>query len=309
MQLCTDSEIDSIISALCQPQASICSKYFYDAHGSALFERITELPEYYPTRTEAQILAEHGAAIAERIGRAGTIIELGAGNCQKARTLCELVQARCFVAVDISADFVDSGARALQAAMPQLDVRCVAADLSEDVRLPVDLPAQARTVFFPGSSIGNFSPAQALALLRRMRRLCARGGDVLIGVDLLKDVGVLNAAYNDAAGVTAAFNLNVLEHINRLTGADFQPVQWRHHAFFNAVESRIEMHLEARQALSVRWPHCERRFARGERIHTENSYKYTPAGFRALLAAAGFSDIHLWTDRRAWFAIFHARCS
>lgn len=307
MPICTHPEVESIVSALCQPQASICAKYFYDAHGSALFERITRLPEYYPTRTEAQILAEHGAGIAERIGRDGTIVELGAGNCQKARTLCELVRARCFVAVDISADFVSGCARELQAAMPQLDVRCLAADLGEDIRLPADLPRTARTVFFPGSSIGNFSPEHALALLRRMHRLCGTGGDVLIGVDLLKDVDVLKAAYNDAAGITAAFNLNVLEHLNRLIGADFRPEQWRHLAFFNSAQSRIEMHLEARTALSVHWPGGQRRFARGERIHTENSYKYSPARFAGLLAEAGFGDIHHWTDRRSWFAIFHAR--
>lgn len=310
MQICTHPELDSIVRTLSQPQASICAKYFYDEHGSALFERITRQPEYYPTRTEARILAEHGARIAECIGRGGTIIELGAGNCQKARNLCELVQARCFVAVDISADFVHGSARALQAAMPQLDVRCVAADLSVDVHLPADLPARARTVFFPGSSIGNFSPSQARALLQRMHRLCGAGGDVLIGVDLHKDVEVLNAAYNDAAGVTAAFNLNVLEHLNRLIGSDFRTAQWQHLAFFNPAASRIEMHLQARTDVRVHWPpQGERRFARGERIHTENSYKYVPADFAALLAEAGFGDIRHWTDDRAWFAIFHARRS
>lgn len=307
MTACSLDEREAIVAALCEPAASISAKYFYDGRGSALFERITRLPEYYPTRTEAAILREHGEHIAERIGSASTIIELGAGNCQKARTLCELVRPRHFVAVDISADFVRACASALQSALPAVDVRSVAADLTDDIRLPADLPRDARTVFYPGSSIGNFTPQAALKLLQRMHRLCGAGGDVLIGVDLLKDIAVLDAAYNDAEGITAAFNLNVLEHINRLTGADFDLSQWQHQAFFNAPASRIEMHLQARTTLTVHWPHQQRRFARGERIHTENSYKYSPADFTALLADAGFHDIRLWTDARRWFALFHAR--
>lgn len=304
---CSHTEQEAIIAALCAPAASISAKYFYDVRGSALFERITHLPEYYPTRTEAAILRDHGPGIAGRIRRDGTIVELGAGNCRKARLLCELVGPRHFVAVDICADFVRRCASQLQSVLPSVHVHSVAADLTTDFVLPADVPPGARTVFYPGSSIGNFTPPQALALLQRMHRLCAPGGDVLIGVDLLKDVAVLDAAYNDAEGLTAAFNLNVLEHVNRLTGADFDPAQWQHCAFFNAAASRIEMHLQARTALTVRWPGRQRRFARGERIHTENSYKYAPAAFTTLLTHAGFRDIQLWTDPFRWFALFHAR--
>ncbi len=298
---------DEIIAALCRPAATISPKFFYDARGSALFERITRLPEYYPTRTEQTVMSLHGQEIAERVGGGSTIIEPGAGNCEKARALCELVRPSHFVAVDISAGFVLEAAQALQRALPFVDVRAVGADLAADFDLPEDLPKRQRMVFYPGSSIGNFDPEQALALLRRMHRLCADAGSLLIGVDLVKDTAVLEAAYNDAEGVTAAFNLNALDHVNGLTGSDFEPAQWLHRAFFNASASRIEMHLEARGDTTVRWPEQERRFARGERIHTENSYKYTAQAFSALLVEAGFRQIHYWTDPKRWFAVFHGR--
>lgn len=298
---------EHIIAALCRPAASISPKFFYDARGSALFERITQLPEYYPTRTERALMRLHAAEIAKRVGAGGTIIEPGAGNCEKARALCELLRPTHFVAVDISAGFVLEAAQGLQRALPSIDVRAVGADLSTDFDLPADLPRRQRMVFFPGSSIGNFDPQHALALLRRMHRLCAEAGNILIGIDLVKDAALLDAAYNDAEGVTAAFNLNALAHVNRLTGADFRLGQWSHRAFFNPSESRVEMHLEARVDTTVRLQGRERRFARGERIHTENSYKYTPEKFSALLGAAGFGEIHYWTDRRQWFAVFHGR--
>ncbi len=298
---------EQIIAALCRPAPSISPKFFYDARGSALFERITRLPEYYPTRTEHEVMELHGREIADRVGGGGTIIEPGAGNCEKARVLCELLRPSHFVAIDISAGFVIEAAQALQRALPFIDVRAVSADLSTDFDLPPDLPRRQRTVFYPGSSIGNFDPEHARDLLRRMHRLCADAGSLLIGVDLVKDAAILDAAYNDAEGVTAAFNLNALDHVNRLTGADFRAAQWIHRAFFNPSASRIEMHLEARADTTVRWSERERRFARGERIHTENSYKYTPQGFSALLVEAGFRQVHYWTDPRRWFAVFHGR--
>ena len=296
-----------IVHGLLQTPAHIAPKYFYDSVGSALFEQITRLPEYYPTRTERQIMAEHGGAIAQQVGAGATVIELGAGSCEKAKDLCQLLAPTHFVAVDISTEFLHDAVAQLRVALPGVDVRALAADLTADFALPHDLPQQRRLLFYPGSSIGNFDPAQALELLQRLRGLIDTDGALLIGVDLLKDQGILDAAYNDAAGVTAAFNLNVLSHVNRLIGADFELSQWRHRAFFNALESRIEMHLQARVDSVVHWPGGERRFARDESIHTENSYKYRADDFVQLLARAGFARTQVWSDDHAWFALFLAR--
>ena len=287
--------------------ACIAPKFFYDAQGSALFDAITRLPEYYPTRTEAWIMRERGAEIAAKVGAGGTAIELGAGSCEKAHALCALIRPRRFVAIDISAEFLREAARDLRAAFPAMDVRAIAGDLTRDIVLPADIPREQRLLFYPGSSIGNFDPPQAHELLTRMRGLLDEDGALLIGVDLVKELAVLEAAYNDAAGITAAFNLNLLRHVNRLLGSDFEPAQWQHVAFFNAASSRIEMHLEARMDTSVRWPGGVRRFARGERIHTENSYKYRVADFVALLARAGFPRAQTWTDARDGFAVILAQ--
>ena len=292
-----------IIDGLSRPSAVIAPKYFYDARGSAIFEDITRLPEYYPTRVEREIMQRHADDIARKVGRGRTVIELGAGNCQKARQLCTAVQAERFVAVDISADFLHQAVALFKADMPALDVRAVAADLTGEIVLPPEVPKARRLVFYPGSSIGNFDPPQALGLLSRVRHMLQDDGALLIGVDLRKDVAVLEAAYDDAAGVTAAFNLNVLAHVNHLIGSDFQLRDWRHRAFFNAQDSRIEMHLEALTDCAVRWRGGERRFRRGERIHTENSYKHDIEGFAQLLHQAGFHRTVAWTDERRWFAV------
>lgn len=296
-----------IVEGLMQTPPAVSPKYFYDAKGSALFEQITRLAEYYPTRVERQIMATHAAAIAAHVGSGGTVIELGAGNCEKAKILCELIAPACFVAVDISEEFLHEAVKELRSALPIIDIRAVAGDLNREIALPADLPRQQRLLYYPGSSIGNFDPTQAQALLSRMRGLLDDDGALLIGVDLLKDLAVLDAAYNDAAGVTAAFNLNVLQHVNRLTGSDFDVAQWRHLAFFNSTESRIEMHLVAATDTQVRWPGGGRSFARGERIHTENSYKYRVQDFVALLHRAGFPRTQVWTDERGWFAVMLAR--
>ena len=296
-----------IVQGLLESPARIAPKYFYDAAGSLLFEEITRLPEYYPTRTERQIMVAHGVDIAHRLGSGATVIELGAGSCEKARELCQLIAPAHFVAVDISSEFLHDAVGQLRDALPDVDVRALAADLTADFTLPQDLPRQRRLVFYPGSSIGNFDPAQALELLSRMRGLLDDDGALLIGVDLVKEVAVLEAAYDDAAGVTAAFNLNVLNHVNQLIASDFEPSQWCHCAFFNVAESRIEMHLEASVENVVRWPGGQRRFARGERIHTENSYKYQAQDFVRLLNQAGLSRTEVWSDDRSWFALFLAR--
>ncbi len=292
-----------------QPAAALAPKFFYDAQGSRLFDAITELAEYYPTRTEAALFAAHGPAMADAVrsvtGAQPVMVDLGAGNCAKAAALFPLLQPSRYVAVDISADYLATVLKQLQLQHPALDLVGVGLDFSSHLDLPMDVAGAQPLVFYPGSSIGNFDPAGALAFLRQARALAGRGA-LLIGVDLVKDVGVLEAAYDDALGVTAAFNLNLLRHVNRLLGTDFDLRQWRHVALFNAAASRIEMHLEAREALVVRWPGGERAFAAGERIHTENSCKWTLQGFAALLREAGFRESRHWTDERGWFAVFAA---
>lgn len=294
----------SIGTALGAPQASIDARYLYDSAGSALFERITRLAAYYPTRTERAIMATHGADICRRLGYGTTLIELGAGNCEKARQLCAMLRPARFVAIDISADFLNEAVADFRIACPEIDVRALIVDLHGAWQLPADIDLSRRVVFYPGSSIGNLDPGDAVVLLRRIAGLLGPDGALLIGVDLLKDKAILETAYNDPEGITAAFNLNVLAHINRLLGSDFVLRDWRHHAFFAARRSRIEMHLEARADLWVTWPGGERHFRRGEPIHTENSYKYRIDAFAGLLAAAGFSRQRYWTDARRWFAVF-----
>ena len=296
-----------ITHGLARRPAHISPKYFYDQRGSELFEAITRLPEYYPTRTETALMRQHAQAIARAVGPGRVLVELGAGNCQKARALCALIRPACFVGVDISDDFLEEAVAGLRAAFPGLDARVLAGDLTQGVDLPRDIPRAGRLIFYPGSSIGNFDPPQAVELLTHMRELVDVDGGLLIGIDLPKDVAVLEAAYDDAAGVTAEFNLNMLRHVNRLIGSDFDTDQWQHRAFFNARDSRIEMHLEAREDLQVRWSGGGRFFERGERIHTENSYKVPLPVFTGMLARAGFSQAQAWTDERGWFAVVHAR--
>ncbi len=293
-------------TALAARHASIAPKFFYDQLGSHLFEAITELEEYYPTRTEAAIFAAHGAEMAAAIGSGMTLVDLGAGNCAKAAALFPLLEPARYVAVDISVEFLRDALRRLQREHPQIVMAGLGQDFATTLEIPDDLLVGARPVFFyPGSSIGNFTRAEARAFLARLRER-AGGGGLLIGVDLVKPREVLEAAYDDALGVTAAFNRNVLQHLNRLIASDFDPRQWSHVAFFNEADSRIEMHLEARESLSVTWPGGTRRFDAGERIHTENSCKYTVEGFTSLLDEAGFSATRHWTDERGWFGVFWA---
>lgn len=289
--------------------ARISPKFFYDPLGSRLFDAITELAEYYPTRTEAAIFAMHAAEMGEAAvaitGDAPVMVDLGAGNCAKAAGLFPHVRPRRYVAVDISVAFLRESLQRLQREHPSIEMAGVGLDFSARLELPAGLNDGAALVFYPGSSIGNFAPHDALRLLRDARA-SATGGALLIGVDLVKPTPVLEAAYDDELGVTAAFNRNVLHHLNRLLGADFRVRDWRHVAFFDTRASRIEMHLAARQRVTVRWRGGERSFATGERIHTENSYKWTLEGFEALLREAGFTTMRRWTDAQRWFAVFLA---
>jgi dimethylhistidine N-methyltransferase len=300
------AERAEIIRGLQQQPAQASPKYFYDKLGSHLFEAITELPEYYPTRTEAAIFAAHGGEMAREIGIGATLVDLGAGNCVKATKLFPLLEPSRYVAIDISVDYLHDALRRVQREYPALDVVGLGLDFSSALELPHELTDDGRTVFFyPGSSIGNYTPDDALAFLQRVRAR-ASGGGLLIGVDLVKPAPLLEAAYADAIGVTAAFNLNILRQINRLIGSDFDPAQWEHVGLYSAERSRVEMHLQARREQSVRWPGGERRFEAGERMHTENSCKYTVENFSALLRQAGFEAPMHWTDPNGWFAVFWA---
>ncbi len=300
---------DELAAGLLQPVAALAPKYFYDRLGSALFAAITELPEYYPTRTEAAIFERHlgdiAQALRQRLGAGLTLIDLGAGDSAKAARLFPALPLARYLAVDISEAFLQHSLRALQQRFPALEMVGLGLDFSQCLLLPAGLVRGPALVFYPGSSIGNFAPADALRLLREARELAA-GGGLLIGVDLLKPEPVLQAAYDDALGVTAAFNLNVLRHVNRLLGSDFEVTDWCHVARFDARASRVEMHLQARHDVAVCWPGGQRRFVAGERIHTENSYKWGVHEFEALLRDAGWRDLRCWTDPRDWFGVFLA---
>lgn len=302
----TFAEIDAGLHA---NPAAVAPKYFYDPLGSKLFEAICELPEYYPTRTEAALATRYGAELARAVGPACTFIDLGAGNCAKAATLFPLLRPVQYVAVDISHAFLRESVERLQQRFEDIDMLALGMDFSELLELPGGVRRDKRLFYYPGSSIGNFTPEQAGAFLRRVHGACGHDGALLIGIDLVKDAALLNAAYDDDLGLTAAFNLNVLRHLNHLIGADFDTRQWRHLGFYNAAESRVEMHLEAREDLTVCWNGSSRRFAAGERIHTENSYKYTRAGAVGLLEQSGFRVLNTWVDPNGWFALVHARSS
>jgi dimethylhistidine N-methyltransferase len=294
-----------LLAGLAAPTATISPKYLYDALGSRLFSAITELPEYYPTRTEAAIFTAQMQSMADALGPVATLVDLGAGNCEKAARLFDPFQVKRYVAIDISADYLRESLENLQRQHPAMDMLGIGLDFSSTLRLPADLGSEPRTLFYPGSSIGNFTPEDALLFLRQAHAAC-QGGALLIGVDLVKPIAILEPAYDDPLGVTAAFNRNMLRHLNQLAGTDFNITDWRHIAFFNTVASRIEMHLEAVRDVHVRWPGGERRFAMGERMHTENSYKWRTDDFAALLQRAGFSRLERWTDDNEWFALFAA---
>ena len=305
------SVIEELTAGLLHPDATISPKFFYDALGSKLFEAITALDEYYPTRTEGgifQTIAQPLVAALQHAGlHAPCLIDLGAGNCAKAAALIPHLQPVQYVPVDISADFLKDAAQQLQGCFPMLDIVGLGLDFSTTLVLPEAVQPHNRVFFYPGSSLGNFSPEQALQFLKRIASPAhgsAKG--LLLGIDLVKDTAVLEAAYDDALGVTAAFNKNILRHVNGLLSADFDVRQWRHVALFNTAESRIEMHLEAVCDVAVHWAGQTRRFAAGERIHTESSYKYTVPSMTALLQQAGFSNVQHWTDPQSWFGVFWA---
>lgn len=281
-------------------------KLFYDAAGSRLFERITRLPEYYPTRTEIAILERSGPEIADAIGPGAVLVEFGSGASRKTRLLLDALRApRVYVPIDISTEMLLSSARALGARYPGLDVRAVPGDYMQELALPLSADERQGKVvgFFPGSTIGNFEQDEAVSFLRRLRRACGRAAELLIGVDLPKERAILEAAYDDAAGITARFNRNVLRVLNRDYGASFQPEDFAHRAYWNEPAQRVEMHLVSQREQTARVGQRSISFSAGEPIVTEHCYKYEPAAFQLLAESAGFRVAQVWLDERRLFSV------
>lgn len=293
---------EALDGLLGRPKTLPC-KYFYDRRGSALFDRICELDEYYPTRTELGIMQMQAAHMAEMFGEGDVLVELGSGSSIKTRLLLDRLKCLAgYVPVDISGDHLEQTAGRLRRDYPHLAVVPVAADYTAPFAIPMGSGSRV-VVYFPGSTIGNFHEVQALGFLRRIRGLCGEHGALLIGVDLRKDIDVLERAYNDAEGVTAEFNLNLLVRMNAELGADFDRNAWRHEAVYNAAYGRIEMHLVSLRAQTVALGGEVIAFAEGESIWTESSYKYTLSGFADLAREAGFAVDRVWTDERQWFSV------
>jgi dimethylhistidine N-methyltransferase len=291
------------IGDLSQRPKRLSPKYFYDATGSELFEAITRLPEYYPTRTELSILRDRGSDIAALIPKGAALIEFGAGATTKVRLLLENCAISAYVPVDISGDFLHGQANALRRDFPGLAVYPVAADFTAPFALPDAVAAMPKVGFFPGSTLGNFEPHEACAFLRSAREILGKGAQMIIGVDLEKDERVLYDAYNDAAGVTARFNLNVLVRINRELGGNFDLSAFTHRAIYNRERHRIEMHLISKKSQSVRLLGTSFTFRAGESIHTESSYKYSLDRFAALARGSGWTPRASWTDKAGMFSV------
>ncbi|TXM70083.1 L-histidine N(alpha)-methyltransferase [Methylobacterium sp. WL120] len=297
-----------VLAGFVEPQKTLPAKYFYDAAGSDLFEQITVLPEYYPTRTELGILDARGAEISADLPRGAALVEFGSGSTVKVRRLLRhMSDLAAYVPVDVSETFLRSEAAALQTDYPNLRIAPIAADFTQPFALPADLGEAPRAGFFPGSTIGNFEPAEAARLLRQFGDVLGAGATLVVGVDLVKDAAVLEAAYDDAAGTTAAFNLNLLTRIDRELSGTFDASAFGHRAVFNRTASRIEMHLVSRANQTVTVAGHAFAFAEGETIHTENSYKYTIDGFRDLAEQAGWAAITVWTDPEALFSVHALR--
>lgn len=294
-----------ILHGLLRPRKRIASKYFYDQRGSALFEQICEQPEYYLTRVELSIIETHGLEMAEAIGKHALFIEYGSGNSTKTRLLLELLSApAAYVPIDISGEQLQQTVAQLSVRYPDLEVLPICADFARRFELPVPRRrASKHVVYFPGSTIGNFSPRSSIRLLRNIAIHCGAQGGLLIGVDLKKDPRTLIPAYSDAAGVTRQFNLNLLRRINRQLGADFDIDQFEHHACYNPRWGRMESHLVSSTKQTVRLAGTSIHFQTNETIHTENSYKYTLDQFAALAAAAGFKVRQVWTAPASFFSV------
>ena len=298
--------IQEITSGLLQSAAAISPKFLYDPLGSHLFTAITLLPEYYPTNTERFIFERYKNEIADAVGSGGVFIDLGAGNCQKAESFFDVLKPNAYVAIDFSAEYLTTAVDGLKGKYPGIAMHAIAMDFTKALSIPNHIPAANRTFFYPGSSIGNFIPSEAKHLLTQMK-LQAGNGDLLIGVDLMKDDSVLMAAYDDPLKITAAFNLNILRSVNALIGSNFNVAQFKHLVQINHQEGRIELYLEALEDLTVSWPQQVRVFKKGERIHTEHSHKYTMDSIQRLLTQAGFAQMQVFTDPKHYFAVIYAK--
>jgi L-histidine Nalpha-methyltransferase len=293
-----------VIAGLTAKPKTLPPKYFYDEAGAKLFEQITELPEYYPTRTELSILHERAADIARLLREHTALIEFGSGSSRKARILIDAAPAiAAYVPVDISSEMLAQEAADLQRDHPQLEVFPVDADFTKPFALPAKVASLPRVGFFPGSTIGNFEPHDSSAFMRHAARMLGAGSHLIIGIDLIKDPAILNAAYEDSQGVTAKFNLNLLARINRELGADFDLDGFCHQAFYNSERRRIEMHLASRKRQKVRIGGRVIEFRIGETIHTENSYKFTVEAFGALARGSGWTPVAAWSDPQNYFSV------
>ena len=299
------SFLDDVLRGLALPQKAIPAKYFYDERGSQLFEKICELPEYYPTRTEMAIMERHIGEMVTLLGPDTQLVELGSGASVKTRLLVERLEPSLYVPIDISEAALRDACKALALMFPWLNISAVIADFTRPVRLPefVGVPVHRKVVYFPGSTIGNFTPDEALEFLKGVREIVGPGGMLLIGVDLEKEKRVLDAAYDDAQGVTAEFNLNLLHRINRELGGDFQVKRFRHKAFYDEQKGWIEMHLESLYSQLAHVGANRFDFRTGETIHTEISCKYSVEEFQRLAARARFQAEKVWTDPASLFAV------
>ena len=304
----TGNELAEVVAGLTASPATLSPKYFYDELGCAIYGAICRLPEYYPTRTEAALFRDHRADMAMAMGSGKQFVDLGSGDCCKALAWLPFVGPRRYIAVDIAEAEIHRALTGMARDYPDLELVGVVTDFSRELDLEGVLDDEPATFFYPGSSIGNFNPEAAVEFLRQVRGLCAPrpGSGLLIGVDGKKDAAVLDAAYDDALGITAAFNRNALLHLNRRFGFDFALDGFLHRGVYDASQGRIEMHLEAVRDQSVDLGGRTRHFARGERIHTENSYKYRPDEFEALLRKAGFTRFQRWDSADAGYFVFYA---
>jgi dimethylhistidine N-methyltransferase len=294
-----------VLAGLSQRRKSLPCRWLYDERGSELFEQITQLDEYYPTRTETGILRSNAADIASFIGKGATVIEYGAGAGIKTEILIAALESpRFYVPVDISGDFLDQAMISLKHRFPSLGIWPIVADFTGDFDLPASLPLKTRSAFFPGSTIGNMDHAETVSFLRRMHRQVGSKGTAVVGVDLTKDIRVLRAAYNDREGVTAAFNINLLERINRELDGDFRLENFQHEARWNEAHSAMEMHLVSLEAQTAAVDGRIFEFHAGETIHTETSRKYDVRTFSALVESAGWYIEDMWTDQRQTFGVF-----
>jgi dimethylhistidine N-methyltransferase len=295
---------EEILSGLSSKPKRLSPKYFYDEVGSKLFDQITELPEYYPTNTEIGLLKKHRNEVAEIVGEEATLIEYGGGSSLKVRLLLERLRPSSYIPVDISRDHLEGSARQLFEDYPWLSVYPTSADYSEPFELPSLAANSRRLAFFPGSSIGNFEPEEAEQFLVNVQTVIGSAGNLLVGIDRKKETAILESAYNDSQGVTAAFNLNALRHINDQFDGSFKLENFRHVANYNEGLGCIQMFLESTIDQVVRVAGQSFGFRAGERMHTENSYKYAPSEFVALAQRANFDVERAWTDERDWFSLF-----